>query len=140
MAYAKAHIRQSRSPLRFPIFMEKSSLRVRNAIPIKHINTETRTFLSCFSFSTTLLIKGVNTTVIAQRKPEFDKLVYFTPKVAPMYTNTSEMPTRTLYLRVILFTFLTFFHVSAAAIKNAPRNLWALRVNGSISARLISIR
>ena len=74
------------------------------------------------------------------KNPELERVVYFTPKVAPIYTTTNAQPKKKLYFKVVLLTPKSFFHEKITAIKKAPKNLNALRVNGSNSVKLISIK
>ena len=140
MAYATAHIMQSMSPLRLAMFIEKSSSRVSSIMPIRLTVTANTIFLSGFLRKNRNSKIGTNITARAQRNPELERVVYFTPKVAPVYTKNRATPTKMLYFRVSLFTDFILLNVIRPATKKAPRNLYALRVNASTSERAISMR
>ena len=134
-AYETAHSRHIISPgagLRF-------SSSERSAIPAKQITITKINFLSAICFLKIRPRAGVNTQVRAHKNPAFERLVYITPKVAPIYTNTSISPIRALYISVILLTFLILGKKAAAAMTNAPKNLMKLRVKGSESSSAVSI-
>ena len=75
---------QSKSPGKFSILIEKSSLSVISIIPIRHATADICTFAGNGFFRKTVSINGVITTASAHRKPAFDRVVCLTPKVAPL--------------------------------------------------------